>query len=80
MAEARILPGGFADQTLTVQEAQYVLYRAGVDISREYIQMGLQQGLFPFGFAVQKTHYKYVIFRKALGDYIRNMTGQEPHF
>lgn len=76
----RMLDGGFPDQTLTVEEAQYVLYRSGVNISREYIQAGLQQGLFPFGFAVQMTHYKYIIFRKALADYIFNMTGQAAVF
>jgi hypothetical protein len=79
MAE-RILDGGFPDQTLTVQEAQYVLYRAGVDISRDYIKEGLKQGLFPFGFAVKLKEYKYVVFRKALADYIMTMTGQKAIF
>lgn len=76
----RILDGGFPDQTLTVQEAQYVLYRAGVDISREYIQAGLQQGIFPFGLAICKTHYKYIIYKKKLAEYIKDMTGQEAVF
>lgn len=78
--EKRILPGGFPVQTLTVKEAQYVFYRAGVDISREYIKEALKQGVFPFGFAVKLTEHKYVIFRKALGDYIKEMTGQDAIF
>lgn len=69
-----------AKATLTVEEAQNVLYRAGVDISREYIQEGLREGKFPFGIALQMTHYKYIIFKKKLADYIREYTGQEAVF
>ena len=77
MVEAKVLPGGIVAQTLTVEQAKNVLYRAGIDISREHIQQGLRDGPFPFGFAVRMTEYKYFIFRKKLADYIRDMTGLE---
>ena len=73
----RVLPGGFPDQTLTLQEAQYVLYRAGLNISREYIQEGLKQGLFPFGVAICMTHYKYIIYKKKLAEFIKDVTGND---
>ena len=80
MVAAKTLPGGIPVQTLTVEEAQGVLYRAGVEISREYIQEGLREGLFPFGMAIQMNHYKYIIFKKKLADFIREYTGLEAVF
>lgn len=52
---------------ITVAEAARIL-----DTYPSFIRLGLQQGRFPFGFAVKRVKWAYVIYEQKLIDWATN--------
>lgn len=59
--------------TISVERAAEILGKPATTI-----RTGLQQGVFPFGAAIEmKGRYSYVIYKKKLEDYVGKITETE---
>ena len=57
--------------TVTPREAAEMFQQAGVPIGVDTLQDGLKQGVFPFGVAIERSRWVYIIFRKDITEYLR---------
>ena len=57
-------------RTLNVNETVQRLREHGLSIGPEVLELGIQQGVFPFGVCVQKVQRKFFIFEKLLDSWI----------
>lgn len=61
-------------KTLTLNEAIEVFRNAGVAMSVEAFQKALIEGKFEFAVAIKLNQWKYIIYEKALLDYLRKFS------
>lgn len=59
-------------QTITPAEATERMRALGIKISPEVIRAGLEQGVFPFGFAIRTGDgtARYIIFEKLFNEWV----------
>ena len=57
--------------TLTPQEATEIFRAAGVRMSPVTLQEGLKDGKFPFGLAIERDTWVYIIWRIPMLEYLR---------
>jgi hypothetical protein len=63
-------------RTITPTQAAERLRQAGVSTSAERIRHGLEQGVYPFGEAVQmEKGYSYTIYEKLFDAYMEERAG-----
>ena len=49
--------------TMTVQDALQLFRKYGIQMGQEKLQEGLKQGIYPFGDAMEMSHWTFTIWR-----------------
>lgn len=60
---------------LSVQETLTILRATGMSISQQFLQDGIESGIFPFGFCIKGNERRFFISRRKVNEWLAEWAG-----